>query len=209
MKRTLTAEGFAKSRWDHIVFRFEPTFASQHLASVGNWDSARREVVRKVLQEARKNFHVHPRPWYDDNLECAFARDRLNFSVHVRMGDRRAFQAGTLEYFNLLEAFMGTVSSEVVNKGLEPPLFHVFSETLMPCPSSETGLFDEFPWWPVVRDQIPVCLAAEIPLDCPLKRAGYPCGPERSGNFHGAEVLSSCVRMTGRFRTFRLARAAL
>lgn len=40
---------------------------------------------------------------------------------------------------------------------------------------------------PAARDlsfQIPVCLAAEIPLDCPLKRAGYPCGPERSGNFH-------------------------
>lgn len=70
------------------------------------------------------------------------------------MGDRRAFQEGTLEYFNLLEAFMDAVTTEVVKKGLEPPLFHVFSETLMPCPSSATGLFDEFQWWPVELDQV-------------------------------------------------------
>lgn len=93
-------------------------------------------------------------PRYDDDLECAHAPDRLNFALHVRMGDRRAFQEGTLEYFELLEAFMNTVSSEVVKKGLEPPLFHIFSETLVPCPSSDTGLFDEFPSWPVVLDQV-------------------------------------------------------
>ena len=70
------------------------------------------------------------------------------------MGDRRAFQAGSLEYFQLLDRFMITVSLEVVGKGLESPLFHIFSETLVPCPSEETGLFDEFPTWPVELDQV-------------------------------------------------------
>ncbi|CAM9457360.1 unnamed protein product [Laminaria digitata] len=100
------------------------------------------------------------------------------------MGDRRAFQEGTLEYFKLLERFMDTVSSEVAKKGLEPPLFHIFSETLEACPSSDTGLFDEFPSWPVVLDQVPACLAADIPDDCPKKRAGFACSPQRSGIFH-------------------------
>lgn len=91
---------------------------------------------------------------YDEDLECAYAPDRLNFGLHVRMGDRRAFQEGTLEYFELLEGFMDTVSTEVVNKGLQPPLFHIFSETLVPCPSLDTGLFDEFPAWPVDLDEV-------------------------------------------------------
>ena len=69
---------------------------------------------------------------YDDDLECAYAPDRLNFALHVRMGDRRAFQEGTLEYFALLEQFMDTVSTEVTKKGRDPPLFHIFSETIIP-----------------------------------------------------------------------------
>lgn len=65
------------------------------------------------------------------------------------MGDRRASLGASVEYFNLLELFMDTVSKEVVRKGLKPPLFHVFSETLIPCPTEDTGGFDEFPSWPV------------------------------------------------------------
>ena len=63
VKAALLTDGLSDARWDHVVFAFDPSFASQHLASVGNWDEARRDVVRRVLQEARKNFHVHPRPW--------------------------------------------------------------------------------------------------------------------------------------------------
>lgn len=70
------------------------------------------------------------------------------------MGDRREFQDGSLDYFQLLDIFMSTFSQEAEGKGLEPPLFHVFSETLVPCPSGETGLFDEFPTWPVELDQV-------------------------------------------------------
>ena len=70
------------------------------------------------------------------------------------MGDRREFQDGTLDYVQLLDLFMLTVSQEVVAKGLASPLFHVFSEALVPCPSEATGLFDEFPTWPVELDQV-------------------------------------------------------
>lgn len=70
------------------------------------------------------------------------------------MGDRREFQDGNLEYFQLLELVMSTIEAEVVDKGLPKPLFHIFSETLVPCPSGETGLFDEFPTWPVDVDQV-------------------------------------------------------
>lgn len=69
------------------------------------------------------------------------------------MGDRREYQDGSLEYLLLLDAFMDSFSRQVVEMGLETPLFHIFSETLLPCPS-EDGFFDEFPTWPVKLDQV-------------------------------------------------------
>lgn len=54
----------------------------------------------------------------------------------------------------MLELIMDTISAEVVGRGLQTPLFHVFSETLAPCPSGEAGLFDEFPMWPVGVDKV-------------------------------------------------------
>lgn len=74
--------------------------------------------------------------------------------MHVRMGDRREYQDGSLDYFNLLNQFMDTFSREAAGKGLERPMFHIFSETVQPCPSRETGLFDEFPLWPAELDQV-------------------------------------------------------
>lgn len=93
-------------------------------------------------------------PRYDENPKCSFGKDRMHFALHVRMGDRREFQDGNLEYFQLLELIMKTIAEEVVYMGLPKPLFHIFSETLAPCPSEETGLFDEFPTWPVSLDQV-------------------------------------------------------
>ena len=93
-------------------------------------------------------------PMYDENPKCSYDTSRLNVAIHVRMGDRREFQDGSLYYYELLDLFMTTVSQQVVGKGLEAPLFHIFSETLIPCPSEETGLFDEFPTWPVELDQV-------------------------------------------------------
>lgn len=74
--------------------------------------------------------------------------------MHVRMGDRHKFTDMHPEYFERLEGVMSTISLEVIRRGLAEPLFHVFSETIMPCPSEKTGLFDEFPTWPVAADEV-------------------------------------------------------
>eukprot|EP00903_Cladosiphon_okamuranus_P019865 g18259.t1 len=186
----LQNEGLSDTPWDNLVFTFDPMYASQFLLSTGSWDEQRRQTVRKVLQQARANFHRHPRPWYDEVPKCAFDQGRLNFALHVRLGDRREFQDGSDEYFQLLEQIMNTITVEVVQRGLQAPLFHVFSETLVPCPPEETGLFDEFPRWPVGIDKIQECLAAPTPEDCPEKRAGQFCSPTRDGVF---EVVSKNI----------------
>eukprot|EP00904_Undaria_pinnatifida_P013664 jgi/Undpi1/9428/HiC_scaffold_27.g11885.m1 len=179
---SITEDGLTDQSWDRIMFRYHVSYASRSLVSVGNWDADRRRLVRQGMERARHNFHVHPRPWYDENPKCDFHPDRLNFAIHVRMGDRRAILGESGQYFLLLERFMGTVSAEVVRRGLEPPLFHVFSETLLPCPSEDTGLFDEFPSWPV--HQVPECLTAKVPDHCPESEMGKPCIPDRSGMFN-------------------------
>ena len=91
---------------------------------------------------------------HDENPKCGFSPDRLHFAVHVRMGDRREFQGGSAEYLDLLEAIMNTISTEAVGRGLQSPLFHVFSETVVPCPSGEAGIFEEFPTWPVGIEKV-------------------------------------------------------
>lgn len=70
------------------------------------------------------------------------------------MGDRRMFQSGTLEYLKMMERIMNHISEAVAEKGLEPPMFHVFSETVRRCPSEEAGLFEEFPTWPVSPEEV-------------------------------------------------------
>lgn len=70
------------------------------------------------------------------------------------MGDRRSLYDASLKYFELLERVMDNMSETVTDRGLEPPVFHIFSETIQRCPSEETGLFDEFPLWPVKLDQV-------------------------------------------------------
>lgn len=91
---------------------------------------------------------------YDENPQCSYDAGRMHFALHVRMGDRREFQDTNTNYFDLLEAIMADISAEVVRKGMAKPLFHVFSETLMPCPSGDEGVFDEFPTWPVGVEKV-------------------------------------------------------
>ena len=91
---------------------------------------------------------------YDEEPICGFDPTRLNIAVHVRMGDRRAGSENELVYFNQLEEFIATVTDVVVEQGLQPPLFRIFTETTLPCPDPETGLFEEFPLWPVELDQV-------------------------------------------------------
>ena len=69
------------------------------------------------------------------SLPSAYGTTLLNVAIQFRMGDRREYQDGNLDCFQLLDLFMFTFSQEVVGKGLESPCFYVFSETLVPCPS--------------------------------------------------------------------------
>ncbi|CAM9444778.1 unnamed protein product, partial [Ascophyllum nodosum] len=182
-KAEIESKGVANLPWDHVVITIPSTLASAHLAATGSWDQNKNEVVRGVLQKARQNFHQHPRPWYDEDLQCAFDPTRFNFAVHIRLGDRTAPAESLMKYFGYLEELMGTVTDMMATKGMEAPLFHVFSETEEPCPSLDTGTFEEFPTWPVELDQIPPCLTAETPKDCLLKRVQRGCFPIRSGVF--------------------------
>lgn len=91
---------------------------------------------------------------YNHEPECGYEESELNFALHVRMGDRRELEGVTPEYFSLLEDFMATVTRAVVERKQVAPMFHVFSEALYPCPSPENATFQEFPFWPVERDQV-------------------------------------------------------
>lgn len=79
---------------------------------------------------------------------------RLNFAIHIRLGDRKGVDQATVKYLELLETFMDTVSAAVVEQGYSAPLFHIFSETVAPCPWPSTNAFSEFPNWPVEPDQV-------------------------------------------------------
>lgn len=87
---------------------------------------------------------------FDPVEECAFDPSRLNFAIHVRLGDRTKIQGIDAEYYELLDLFMDTVTSAVLAKGLSPPLFHIFSETSQPCPPADSRIFEEFSMWPPV-----------------------------------------------------------
>lgn len=91
---------------------------------------------------------------YDEHPHCEYEEGRLHFAVHIRMGDRRGIVGEAPEYVEKVERIMSIMSEGVTGKGLNPPLFHVFSETGSPCPSESTGLFAEFPSWPVELHQV-------------------------------------------------------
>lgn len=79
----------------------------------------------------------------------------LNFAIHVRLGDRMQLLTDTeASHLDHLGRFMNDVTESVVLRGLDPPAFHVFSETADPCPSEVDGTFAEFPKWPVEMDQV-------------------------------------------------------
>ena len=119
----------------------------------------------KSHAEKRALWSFKPRPLYlvryDEVPDCGYKPTQMNFAMHVRMGDRRAIQGGLdNDYFTYLHRFMDDVTEAVVSKGLEPPMFHVYTQTLLPCPSRDTGLFVEFPLWPVEMDQVRIVCKA-------------------------------------------------
>lgn len=79
----------------------------------------------------------------------------MSFAIHIRLGDRgKGPHAITREYRRRLDKLIFAVSEAVKAEGQLPPMFHIFSETVEPCPSEETGVFDEFPEWPLEADEV-------------------------------------------------------
>lgn len=79
----------------------------------------------------------------------------LNFAIHVRLGDRAAKLNKSIDdYLGYLNVFMYILTAAVTDRGLDQPIFHVFSETALPCPSEENRTFPEFPLWPVEEYQV-------------------------------------------------------
>ena len=63
LKVEIASKGLANVPWDRVLIMMPSALASSHIVAVGSWDERKREIGRNVLQEARKNFHQHPRPW--------------------------------------------------------------------------------------------------------------------------------------------------
>ena len=91
---------------------------------------------------------------YKEDLDCGFDPTRLNVAVHMRLGDVLLPFEILSKYLSAMEEMMDAITEVVMEKGLKPPLFHVFSETIKPCPSLETKSFDEFPTWPIESQQV-------------------------------------------------------
>ena len=63
LKVEIASKGVANVSWDRLLIMMPSALASSHIVTVGSWDERKREIGRNVLQEARTNFHQHPRPW--------------------------------------------------------------------------------------------------------------------------------------------------
>ncbi|CAM9998318.1 unnamed protein product [Ascophyllum nodosum] len=202
LKVEITSKGLANVPWDRVLIMMPSSLASSHLIAAGSWDERKRELSRNVLQEARKNFHYHPRPWFKDDLDCGFDPTRLNVAVHMRLGDVLLPFESLSKYLTAIQEMMGVMTEVVEEKGLEPPLFHIFSETIKPCPSLETNSFDEFPAWAIEPQQVQECFEIKLPEHCERGATMETCSPNGSGMFRiisqkpillhvGRDVLSS------------------
>lgn len=114
---------------------------------------------------------------FEEQPECMYSSSpkELNFAIHVRLGDRlKTLKSSMNSYFEYLERFMDRVTTAVTQRGLDPPTFHVFSETVEPCPSEETGTFPEFPIWPIEPYQVCLlrCTFAVLITSCQTARFG-------------------------------------
>lgn len=88
----------------------------------------------------------------------------LDIALHVRLGDRVVyFHDDGIGHLGHLEAFMETVRKTALVYGRET-MFHVFSETSLPCPE-ENGFFSEFPNWQVSMDQVKEKKKSSAPIN--------------------------------------------
>lgn len=114
---------------------------------------------------------IHVERTRDPDDKCNFSPSRTNIAIHVRLGDRDGDQGLTTSaqdaatkharYYDMLEEFMATVSAAVIREGEALPVFHIFSETSEPCPSKDTGAFEEFLRWPVETEQVRIAAKLE------------------------------------------------
>ena len=49
--------------WDRVLFQYDLSFVGRYFAAIGNWNEDRRQRVRRIIGQARQNFHLSPRPW--------------------------------------------------------------------------------------------------------------------------------------------------
>lgn len=136
-----------------LLVRLAPTRSSILSDPVSDSLVARTPTISSISRLCLVSMNRH-----DENPHCRYESSRLHFAIHVRMGDRHRFADEHPDYVKRLEEVMSTISQEVTRKGLPEPLFHIFSETVDSCPSEKTGVFGEFPAWPVTSDQVAVYL---------------------------------------------------
>lgn len=89
----------------------------------------------------------------------------------------------TKEYRRRLDKLMFAVSAAVEAGWQSSPLFHIFSETVEPCPAEETGAFDELP-------------------DCPLegnevRRLGLKIGKSSNSRDIGSDFVGCVQKLSG------------
>ncbi|CAN0186399.1 unnamed protein product [Scytosiphon promiscuus] len=194
-ERFMDKGGFDHPPWVHWILRAGSSAASQYFTMPDTWNAAKLHIVRDLLKQLRTSFGWrHPHPSSPGEDQCSFRSSQVNVAMHVRLGDRDGHQTrrGSRhdkthihdDYYDRLEEFMSKVTAVFTRQGEAPPVFHIFSETAEPCPSSETAAFDEFLRWPVEPTQIEPCVAAPTPDQCQEKEDGAPsCLPDRSGVF--------------------------
>lgn len=113
------------------------------------------QANRFDLQFLRHPTLVHHLIRYDHKPTCSYSSDPnvLDIALHVRLGDRVTyFHDNGVSHLGYLETFMETVEKTAIVYGRQT-MFHVFSETSLPCPD-ENGFFPEFPDWQVSMDQV-------------------------------------------------------
>lgn len=66
MQDDLLANGILDRPWDRVLIFYRSSYASSLLMYLDSWDESKRQLVRRILGEARDIFYRHPREWCDD-----------------------------------------------------------------------------------------------------------------------------------------------
>ena len=77
--------------------------------------------------------------------------------MHIRLGDRAKIARDVLksERDHIIQ-LINVIAQEAEALDQLTPLFHIYSETELPCPSLEDGVFPEFPEWAIAPNEVTV-----------------------------------------------------